>query len=327
MCDVDDPAGSIEEQKLNASDAATYDHFGSSVSASGDTALVGAIWHDCKAGTECGSAYVFRFDGTSWIEEQKLTASDAAGGDVFGWSVSIDGDTAIVGARMDDCAAGTNCGSAYVFRFDGTSWIQEQKLTATDAAANDGFGASVSVSGGIVIVGAYLDDCADGSDCGSAYVFRFNGTSWFQEQKLIAADAAAADAFGWSVSIDGDTAIVGAPGHSCAAGPYCGSAYVFTFNGTSWVEKQKLTGDNAFADFGVSVSVSGDTALLGADGISCVVGVCSIAYLFRFDGTSWIQEQELAPTTGTSRGGGKSNTVSPWPEISVPEPKSRILGN
>ena len=105
-------------------------------------------------------------------EQQKLTASDAAADDAFGISVSVDGDTAVVGALLDDCAAGHDCGSAYVFRFNGTSWVQEQKLTASDAAAWDVFGHPVSVSGNTVVVGAVWDDCAAGTNCGAAYVFR-----------------------------------------------------------------------------------------------------------------------------------------------------------
>ena len=98
-------------------------------------------------------------------------------GDQFGFSVSVSGDTAVVGARFHDCAAGFDCGSAYVYRFDGTSWVEEQKLTASDVAGDDQFGISVSVSGDTAVVGAFRDDCAAGSDCGSAYVYRFNGTS------------------------------------------------------------------------------------------------------------------------------------------------------
>ncbi|MCH8251512.1 MAG: hypothetical protein IID36_03560, partial [Planctomycetes bacterium] len=102
---------SSEQAKLTASDAAEYVEFGASVSVSGDTALVGAAYDDCAAGNECGSAYVYRFNGTSWVEEQKLTASDAAANDEFGRSVSVSGDTAVVGAFWDDCAAGASCGS------------------------------------------------------------------------------------------------------------------------------------------------------------------------------------------------------------------------
>ncbi len=286
----------IEEQKLIASDAAAFDMFGTSVSVSGDTVIVGARRDNCAVGIYCGAAYVFRFNGTSWDQKQKLTASDAAAFDMFGTSVSVSGDTVIVGARRDDCAAGVSCGSAYVFRFNGAAWDQEQRLTASDAAAYDIFGNSVSVSGNTAVVGAKQDACAAGVSCGSAYVFRFNGTSWNQEQKLTASDVAAIDFFGVSVSVSGDTAIVGAFFDDCAAGENCGSAYVFRFNGTSWHEEQKLAASDAAEGdrFGYSVSVSGDTAAIGAASDDCAAGAdCGSAYVFRFDGTSWVEERKL----------------------------------
>ena len=171
------------EVKLTASDAAEGDQFGRRVSVSGDLAIVGAR-RDDDAGGESGSAYIFRRTGTNWSEEAKLTASDPAAGDFFGFSVSISGDLAIVGAPFDD-DAGNQSGSAYVFRRTGTSWSQEAKLTATEAAADDQFGVSVSISGDLAVVGAFGDDDA-GSTSGAAYIFRRTGTSWAEEAKLTA---------------------------------------------------------------------------------------------------------------------------------------------
>ena len=141
---------------------------------SGDTAVVGAILDDDN-GSASGSAYVFTRTGTTWTEEAKLTASDAAFDDVFGESVTVSGDTAVVGAPGDD-DAGTNSGSAYVFTRGGSTWTQQAKLTASDAAFGDSFGASVTVSGDTAVVGARGDDDA-GSASGSAYVFRFDTAS------------------------------------------------------------------------------------------------------------------------------------------------------
>ena len=142
-----------EVAKLTASDAAADDVFGNGfVSISGDTAVVGAYLND-DAGTDSGSAYVFVRNGTSWTQQAKLTASDAAAGDQFGFAVSISGDTAVVGAFGND-DAGSNSGSAYVFVRSGTSWTQQAKLTASDAAAGDGFGVPVSISGDTAVVGA-----------------------------------------------------------------------------------------------------------------------------------------------------------------------------
>ncbi len=282
----------LQEQKLTASDAATLDSFGLAVSIGGEAAVVGTPNDDCPAGTLCGSAYVFRFNGVSWMQEQKLTASDAADGDRFGISVSVDGDVAIVGAWGASCAAGAACGAAYLYRFNGSTWNQEQKLTASDAAAFDEFGFSVSVDGAVAVVGAYEDDCAAGAECGSAYVFRFNGATWVEEQKLVAADAAAVDFFGVSTAVQGSVALVGANWDNCPAGGACGSAYVFRFNGASWVQEQKLAASDAAAGdrFGSSVSLAGDVALIGSRESDCAAGSnCGSAYVFRFNGSSWDQ--------------------------------------
>ena len=284
-----------EVAKATASDAAPNDWLGRSVSISGDVALVGAPRDDdaCSGDPNCnsGSAYVYRFSGTAWVEETKLTASDAAATDDFGGSVSIFGDTAVVGARKDDDP--NNSGSAYVYRFNGTAWVEEAKLTASDATLADNFGSSVSISGDVVLVGA-ASDSDSGTQSGSAYVFRYDGAAWVEEAKLTASDAAAFDQFGTDVSINGDTALIGAFQDS-DAGFSSGSAYVFRYDGTTWIEEAKLTAsDTAPEDsFGESVSVSGDTALIGTrerDVFNTWVGS---AYVFRYDGAAWVEEAKL----------------------------------
>ena len=184
-------------------------------------------WDDTPGGVQAGSAYVFVRSGTTWTEEQQLTASDAAGGDHFGIWVSISGDTVVVGAYDDDTAAGVDAGSAYVYVRSGTTWTQQQKLMASDAAAVDLFGVSVSVSGDTLAVGARLHPSPGGFDAGSAYVFVRSGTTWIQQQELTAPDGGTTDNFGYSVSISGDTVVVGSPDHDTAGGMDAGAAYVF----------------------------------------------------------------------------------------------------
>jgi hypothetical protein len=183
------------EFKLKAHDTAAHDKFGKSVSISGDYAIVGADRNDDNGGLPVGSAYIFRRSGTSWSQQAKLTASDASPSqfDNFGFSVSIDGDYAIVGAVGHD-DDGTESGAAYIFRRSGTSWSQQAKLTASDAAENDNFGNSVSISGDYAIVGALNNDDA-GQASGSAYIFSRSGTTWNQQTKLTASDAAIGDQF------------------------------------------------------------------------------------------------------------------------------------
>ena len=158
----------MEEAKLKASDVAQHDEFGQ-VSISGDHIVVGAYGDD-DLGENSGSVYVFHWDGTQWVEEAKLLASDGAAYDSFRW-VSISGDRIVVGASGDD-DLGTDSGSAYVFHWDGTQWVEEAKLLASDGAEGDGFGL-VSISGDRIAVGSDGNDDL-GENSGSAYMFRLS---------------------------------------------------------------------------------------------------------------------------------------------------------
>lgn len=312
-----------EVQKLIASDAAANSHFGSAVSISGVRAIVGA-WRADGAASESGSAYVFRWDdnGTPsdpvddfWVEQAELTASNGSPGDLFGWSVAISGDRAVVGARFHPYPPRN--GVAYVFRLDENStpldprddlWIEETRLIASDAAPGDEFGIAVSIDGNSIIVGASEDDdaCRDNPDTacdsGSVYVFRRddNGTPldtgddrWVEEAKMTASDAAAGDNFGFAVSISGDRAVVGA-WHDDDVGNDSGSAYVFRRddNATpleptddSWIEEDKLTASDAAAydNFGIAVSISRDRAIVGSWLDDDAGSLSGSAYVFRRD--------------------------------------------
>ncbi len=266
-----------EEQKLTASDGANYDYFGVSVSIDEDYAIIGAYRDDNSNGNDAGSAYIFKRTGTSWAEEQKLTASDGTADDSFGLTVSIEGNYAIVGAYHDD----TLTGSAYVFKRSDSSWIQEDKLTASDGATGDQFGSSVSINGDYVIIGAYGDD-SNGIDAGSAYIFKRTGTNWNEEDKLLASDSSSQDKFGISVSINGDYVIIGAYGDGDNGG-HAGSAYIFKYTGTTWTQHNKLlASDGAPSDyFGRPVSIDGDYAIIGAYGNDDNGDESGSAYIFK----------------------------------------------
>ena len=252
----------IQAAKLTASDGATSDYFGNSVSISGDRMVVGSYMDD-DMGNNSGSAYVFEWTGTNWTETAKLTASDGAASDYFGYSLAVSGDRIVVGAYYDD-DMGANSGSAYVFEWNGTNWTETAKLTASDGAAGDFFGSSVVASGDRIVVCASSAD-AKGADSGAAYVYERNGMTWTESAKLTASDGAASDRFGTSVSVSGNRIVVGAP-YADAKGSDSGAAYVYERNGTTWTESAKLTAsDGAGGDrYGYSVSLSSDRIAVGA---------------------------------------------------------------
>ena len=178
-----------QQETLVAPDAAESDYFGYSVALSGDTVVVGAMFHDGAAAVDQGSAYVFVRSAGVWTLQQKLVAADAASRDQFGTSVAISGDTVVVGARFDLGAHIIGHGSAYVFVRSGGVWSQQQKLLPADAVSGDGFGYSVAISGETIVVSAPFGGTAVIRE-GAAYVFVRSAGVWSQQQKLLAADAA-----------------------------------------------------------------------------------------------------------------------------------------
>lgn len=214
----------VEVTKLLAAGGAAGDEFGDAVAVSGDTAVIGA-WVADDNGTYSGAAYVFTRSGGVWTQQAKLLPTDNLGGDYFGDSVSVSGDTAVVGAEGDD-DNGTSSGSAYTFTRSGGVWTERAKLLPADNAAGDRLGDSVSVSGNTALIGAGYDD-DNGSASGSAYVFTTRtGSTWTEQNKITAGDGTADDLFGASVSVSGNTAVVGAYADS-DNGFRSGSAFVF----------------------------------------------------------------------------------------------------
>ena len=160
-----------QQAKLTADDGDDLDFFGSSVSISGDYAIVGAYLDRVGINGDQGSAYIFHFTGSSWTQEAKIVASDGDGGDQFGSNVSISGDYAIVGAFLGDTEENVNQGSAYIFHRSGSSWTEQVKLIGNDGAAQDRFGKSVSISGEHAIIGAFFDRVEGNTNQGSAYIY------------------------------------------------------------------------------------------------------------------------------------------------------------
>ncbi len=304
---VVDPVMTTQEAKLLSGDTGAGDQFGTSVALSedGQWAIVGAPFDDAR-GTDAGAAYIMEFSNGSWTQTHKLTPSDGTSSDNFGYSVAISTNTVLVGAYGDDIVtmSGTNDnqGSAYVFVRNGATWTEQAKLTASDGAVGDYFGISVALLGDTMIVGAPVSASTNMSP-GAAYVFARSGTAWIQQAKLTAGDGAAGDTFGNSVALSGDTALVGARYDDIGTNTNQGSAYVFVRNGTTWTQQVKLTTSDgaAYNYFGTSVALSGDTALVGADGDNFGIGSSQgSAYVFVRGGTTWTQEAKLTAIDGAA---------------------------
>ena len=280
------------------------DEFGSAVALDGAEALVAAR-ADGSGASEPGWVRTWLDNGPSWSIFTRFEASDGAVTQRFGEALSVSGGYAIAGASRDD-DNGTYSGSAYIFERNAAGWTQQAKLHATSPAAYDEYGAAVVINGDYAIVGSRSDDDG-GSQSGSAFVYKRSGSSWPQQQKLIALDDATKDLFGSAVALDGAYALIGAPGDDTNTG----SAYVFLRSGTTWTQQAKLiAGDRAGGDvFGTSVAIAGDYAAIGAPGDDSGKGS---VYIFKRSGTSWAQVAKLtlsSPVAGDAFGSAVAMTA------------------
>jgi hypothetical protein len=265
------PDGPVQVAKLVAADGAPSSLLGASVSISGDTALIGAPYADIGSNPDQGAAYIYyrnRGGPDAWGQVVKLTASDGATYELFG-SVALSGDTAVVGAPF---AGGGYHGRAYVYyRNQGgpDAWGQVAILTASDGAYGDFYGGAVAVDGDTIMVGAnqwYTKP-------GAVYVYYRNQggpDAWGQVAKLTASDGAGNEYFGGAVALQGDTAVIAAP-MAPKDGPTAqqGKVYIFYRNRggpDAWGQVVTLATPDAVAwgAFGFSVSLSGDTTVVGS---------------------------------------------------------------
>ncbi len=300
----------VQQAYLKASNTEAGDYFGYSVSLSGDTLAVGAIGEDGNATVvdgnqgdnsafDSGAVYVFTRSGTTWTQQAYIKASNTEAGDWFGHSVSLSGDTLVVGADGEDSnATGVdgdqndnsedNSGAAYVFARSGTTWTQQAYLKASNTRFGNLFGTSVSLSGDTLAVGApYETSNATGVDgdqddnsalfSGAVYIFIRDGAAWTRQAYIKASNTDQEDEFGTSVSLSGNTLAVGAPLEASSATGvdgdqtdnstlWSGAVYVFTRSGTTWTQQAYIKASNTDQEdrFGWSVSLSGDTLAMGA---------------------------------------------------------------
>jgi len=320
----------IESNKIVSSDRGYYESYGISVSICGNFLIVGAhrddegIENNDDVLEDAGSAFIYmKNELCEWNQIQKIVASDRQAGDSFGHAVSITRDYAIVGAQKEshdpNGGGGMNAaGSAYIFkRNDSNNWDQTQKITASDRDSGDEFGWSVSIKDNHAIIGARSDNEDElgenfMANSGAAYIFyRDTLGIWHEKQKIVALDRDAHDLFGWSVSTDSNTAIVGALyDYEDANGNDsiydAGAAYLFEQNNEGiWIQKQKIVAsDRDIGDyFGDDVAIDGRYSVVGArleDENSSGLGTLEnsgSAYLFmKSDSGNWIQTQKIVAT-------------------------------
>ncbi|MFT7663467.1 MAG: hypothetical protein ACI87A_001692, partial [Planctomycetota bacterium] len=354
----------VQQAYLKASNTDAGDNFGDAVAVSGNTIVVGARFESSNAtGVDgdqskngffgSGAVYVFVKSGSTWTQQAYLKASNTHSAARFGSSVAISGDTLVVGAEFERhsgsgvgadqviCCA-SRSGSAYVFVRNGLVWSQEAYLKASNAGASDEFGGAIAIEGDTIVVGASVESSnatgVNGNEAddsafrtGAAYVFNRTGSTWTQQAYLKASNAQASDSFGISVSISGETIVVGATGESSNAtnvngnqfnnaSNQGGAAYVFIRTGSTWTQQAYLKPfDTDPQDiFGNSVSVSGDIIIVGASGEDGgATGVngdptdnsrpgSGAAYIYSRDGSTWFARAYLKasnPDQGDTFGG------------------------
>ncbi|RHX95667.1 hypothetical protein DLM76_01390 [Leptospira yasudae] len=316
---------------LKGSNLLANNGMGVSVGISNDTIVAGAFGDTSYT----GAAYVFRKVGTTWSQEAYLTAPLRTNTDVFGISVAISGDTIVIGAPFEDSNQNfvsttassdesmLSSGAAYVFRRSGATWNFEAYLKPSNPDAYDCFGRFVAINGDTIVVGSPQEASLDptiqsgsnassdnaGSNVGAAYVFKRVGTTWSQEAYLKAQNPMANDRFGSEIGISGDTIIVGVSQDDVTFAN-SGAAHIFKRVGATWTREAFLKASNANANdqFGVSVGISGDIAIIGASTQASSEGA---AYVFERTGTSWTETGILkAPNAGTNDLFGKAVAIS-----------------
>jgi hypothetical protein len=316
--------------ELTPLDLEPFDQYGRvvSISEDGNTAILGAYLGSASVGADnfIGTAYVFTRSGTTWTQQAKLMASDAVFGDNFGVSVAIsaDGNTALIGAANEDTSPNTNNGAAYVFTRSGTTWTQQVKLVASDAASNDSFGREVSISsnGDTALVASPNESTSPNLSNGAIYAFTRSGTTWTQRQKIMLEDARTSDNFGQFVHISGD-------GSTFVAGSNTDFVYVYTLFANTWRQQAKLFSTENFLNyiFGSDISISYDgnviavgayvtgsgggfyTMGLGAESaaVSTESGGC---HIFTRLNSEWTQIFRIVDTSVNNKNFGRTVSIS-----------------
>jgi hypothetical protein len=284
-----------ESQKIVASDGATADQFGTSVDIEGDTMIIGAPSADIQPGVSQGAAYIFIRRSNDWVFQTKLNAVNGTINEIFGNSVAISGDTAIIGAPFADVGNNSDQGVVYIFTRSGSTWAFEQKITAADGIAGSQLGTSVALDGDTAVIGA-TGDRLGGLTRGSAYIFKRTAGIWTQEAKVFDSGGTFGTRFGFSVGVDNDTAVVGGLSADATPGVFSGIACVYQRSAGVWSQQARLfdpAGENDDL-FGSGVAADTDTIIVGAPAARTISGLRTGAvYFYARTGDSWLLQQKM----------------------------------
>lgn len=260
------PGGWRQRQKLAPDDCDPGDRFGSDVELLADTAFIGAPEDDDPNGETGGSVYVFDRDGEAWDQRTKLASEDGDAEDRFGACVTGEGETVLVGAYNDENGNGNYAGSVYVFERDGGTWTRRNKLVPDDGRAGERFGAGIAIEGTTAIVGAPYQDNDNGDSVGAAYAFERIGGTWTQESKLLPGDVGTNARFGFSIAIEGETALISARGDNSVDVDVTGTTHEYERVKGSWTRASTFGPSDADPKdlFGFSVEMEGSRAIVSA---------------------------------------------------------------
>jgi hypothetical protein len=278
-------------QRLVASDGEDFDYFGSAVALDGKTLMVGAP----RIGSDNpGAVYVFTFNGSTWVETQKLMPLNGENFNDIGYAIAISGDLALIGAPGETIEGDINRGAVYFFKFNGVNWVEQATLLASSGTASDQFGGSITISGNTAVIGAGDSPWTDDSFPGTAYIFTYDGVQWIQQAQLMG-DNDGEDNFGSVTAFDGEKILIGSP-YAYANAMSDGTAYSYTYDGLTPIFEQKFTISDSedYDKFGSAVALSGDTAVISAP--RYFMG--GIAYVYDWNGTAWTQQAELTAADG-----------------------------
>jgi len=286
----------VETATLIASDGATNDFFGISMTIQGDVAVVGATGETNLR----GSAYIFRYNGQTWIQEAKITGSDVTVGSQFGSAMALDGNVLIVGAQNN---VSNDPGAVYVFEYDGLDWNETNKLTASNGQRGNNFGQTLDYKDNLLVVGAPNSFM---TNRGAAYIYERNGSNWSELQGIVPSDIANQKLFGLSVAFGiNDQILVGSADDSAATN--AGAVYVFnnTFGqnrgGFVWTQTDKLVASNAstnafFGGISQAVSAEGDTMVVTAFSDQGMFPDGGSAYMYKYMGDKWTEIEQFTPS-------------------------------